>query len=146
MIPLQATCLASAEELESVLRTLLQTHERTPDERAKDPSSPKVPTFRIHVKRRNCGHLTSQQVIDTAAGLVMKMTGWTVQLKDSDFAVWVEVCKSLMGVSLLTRHDLGLAKNFNLAELRDKHGEDDEQQAALDKPSSREEADKETPA
>jgi tRNA acetyltransferase TAN1 len=135
MIPLQATCFASVEELQGVLRTLLLPHEQTLDERGKDAAKPA--TFRIHVKRRNCGHLTTSQVIDAAAGLVVRMTGWTVQLKDSDFCVWVEVCKSFMGVSLLTRQDLGLARNFNLAELRDKHGEVNDED---DKPS--EEADK----
>jgi tRNA(Ser,Leu) C12 N-acetylase TAN1 len=138
MIPLQATCFASVEELQGVLRPLLLPHERTLDERGKDASKPA--TFRIHVKRRNCGHLTTSQIIDAAAGLVVRMTGWTVQLKDSDFCVWVEVCKSLMGVSLLTRQDLGLARNFNLAELRDKHGEEDDEDDG--KPS--EEADKGT--
>jgi tRNA(Ser,Leu) C12 N-acetylase TAN1 len=125
MIPLQATCFASVEELQGVLRILLLPHERTLDERGKDATKPA--TFRIHVKRRNCGHLTTSQIIDAAAGLVVRMTGWTVQLKDSDFCVWVEVCKSFMGVSLLTRQDLGLARNFNLAELRDKHGEEDDE-------------------
>eukprot|EP00977_Amphora_coffeiformis_P029457 scaffold40820_cov176-Amphora_coffeaeformis.AAC.3 len=45
--------------------------------------------------------------------------GWKVQLTDPDHIIWIEVCKTLMGVSVLGRDDLTCAKNFNLAALRD---------------------------
>ena len=113
MIPIQVTCFASLKELETVLTYLLKNYTEKDKNKA-------TRTFRIQIKKRNCNHISSQQFIETAAPLVMKLKSWTVQLKDPDVVVWIEVCKTLMGISLLTQDDVNVAKNFNLAELRDR--------------------------
>lgn len=137
MIPIQITCFASLKELEMVLAHLLVMKEsneltETANKKNKDDddadnssSNNTTPTFRIHIKKRQCNHISSQQFIETAAPLVMKTKGWKVQLNDPDFVIWIEVCKTLMGVSVLERSDINVAKNFNLAELRDKQAGND---------------------
>lgn len=116
MIPIQTTCFASLKELETVLPKLLRTHNN--QETLSEGKSKK--TFRVHIKKRQCNHISSQEFIDTAAPLAMNLMGWAVQLKDPDYIVHIEVCKTLMGISVFRRDDVNLAKNFNLAELRDK--------------------------
>ena len=121
MIPIQVTCFATLKELETVLSKLLESHKKTATSDAVEKSE----TFRIHVKKRQCHQVKSLDFIETAAGLVIKETGWKVQLTDPDHVIWIEVCKNLMGVSVFGRDDVNVAKNFNLAELRDKqHAQD----------------------
>ena len=62
------------------------------------------------------------QVIEAVAPIVMdnglrEMPGYkfTVNLSDPDFSIRIEVCKTLVGVSILPREKW--YKNFNLAEL-----------------------------
>ena len=121
MVPIQKTCFASLEELEKVLPPLLRAHIPGHGQVVNDNQTA-IQTFHIHVKKRNCNQISKQEFIHTAAPLAMRSAGWKVQLEDSDFVVWIEVCKTLMGVSVLRREDVTVAKNFNLAELREKHG------------------------
>ena len=121
MIPLQVTCFATLTDLEMVLFKLLETYKKkittqtTSDTNTNEPSE----TFRINIKKRQCNQIKSLAFIETAATLVIKETGWKVQLIDPDHIIWIEICKNLMGVSILGHDDVKLAKKFNLAALRD---------------------------
>lgn len=130
MIPIQVTCFATLKELERALTALLlkesggtKPNENDNDKTGASGKSKTTKTFCIHSKKRNCNEFSTQQIIETAASLVVAHTGWTVQLEDPDHVIWIEICKTLMGVSLLDRHTLHAAKNFNIAELRDRQAE-----------------------
>ena len=118
MIPVQVTCFATLPELETVLSKLLEPFEKTTTNQT-SAATETPETFRIHVKKRQCNQIKTLEFIETAATLVIQTMGWKVKLTDPDHVVWIEVCKNLMGVSVLGRDDVALAKNFNLAELRD---------------------------
>lgn len=120
MIPVQVTCFATLHDLEAVLPSLLARH-GTKSSTTTDDSKMPAATFRVQVKKRQCNQIKGSAFIETAASLVVQETGWKVQLTDPDYIIWIEVCKTLMGVSVLTRDDVNVAKNFNLAELRDRH-------------------------
>jgi len=42
---------------------------------------------------------------------------WTVDLSDPDYTIWIEICKNLCGVSIVSRRDLKMMPNFNLSEI-----------------------------
>lgn len=90
------------------------------------------------MKRRLCSHLTRDQVIDAITPIVLgcsdtsgeeeeegevdgtrKKNGKTfsVNLSDPDFAIRIEIVKTLCGISILPREQW--YKNFNIAELID---------------------------
>ena len=85
-------------------------------------------TFKIDFKKRNCSHLSRDQIFEALVPLVMGETAendsrnapkqkYAVNLNDPDFAIRIEVCKTFCGVSILPRQKW--YKNFNLAELID---------------------------
>lgn len=85
-------------------------------------------TFKIDFKKRNCSHLSRDQIFEALVPLVMGETSendsrnepkqkYAVNLNDPDFAIRIEVCKTFCGVSILPRQKW--YKNFNLAELID---------------------------
>jgi tRNA(Ser,Leu) C12 N-acetylase TAN1 len=148
IIPLQATCFASLDDMQTavkgLLKALLVTRVNKDDDveengPKKDDTTTdegcggtlgattkrKTTTFAIQEKRRNCGHLKREAMIDAIATVVGDMTReagggeWKVDLKRPDYTVWVEVCKTLCGISIVPRQYLEVAPNFNMAELRD---------------------------
>jgi tRNA(Ser,Leu) C12 N-acetylase TAN1 len=102
MIPIQATCFASEEELRLTCTKLLQNY---------FPRDAK--TFAIVSKRRNCGGLKRDQIINTVASIVLELVpGCQVHLDKPQITVMVEICRTLCGVSVLKNaQDY---KNFNL--------------------------------
>lgn len=91
-----------------------------------------TPTFAIQSKRRNCGHITRDHVIDWVASQVDQTTRefgktgeWKVNLKSPDYTVWIEICKTLCGISIVPNMYLTITPNFNLAEFRDKKFKED---------------------
>ena len=85
-------------------------------------------TFKVDFKRRNCSHLTRDQVLEAVVPLVLGENNgggseksdapkqkYAVDLSDPDFSIRIEVCKTFCGVSILPRQKW--CKNFNLAEL-----------------------------
>jgi tRNA(Ser,Leu) C12 N-acetylase TAN1 len=77
------------------------------------------------VKRRNCGHVTRDQIIDTVGGVVEQATKedpWKVNLRQPDYTVWIEICKTLTGVSIFPSSVQNMSRNFNLAEIREQVG------------------------
>ena len=110
MIPIQRTCFAKVEEIKESVQCLLVD---TDAER----------TFAIHVKRRYCPTMTTQDIVKCVGDIVGKMTTqnngkWSANLKDPDILIQIEVCKTLCGVSVIPRQIRTLSKNFNLAEVR----------------------------
>lgn len=89
-------------------------------------------SFKIDIKRRLCSHLTRDQVIEAITPTLLgsenndkeegdpeKKFGckFSVKLSDPDFAIRIEVIKTLCGISILPRQEW--YKNFNVAELID---------------------------
>ena len=98
------------------------------------------------MKRRLCSHLTRDQVIDAITPIVLgcsdkteeeegggggevdgtqKKNGcatFSVNLSDPDFAIRIEIVKTLCGISILPREQW--YKNFNIAELIDSKDND----------------------
>eukprot|EP00571_Detonula_confervacea_P014809 CAMPEP_0172300950 /NCGR_PEP_ID=MMETSP1058-20130122/2944_1 /TAXON_ID=83371 /ORGANISM="Detonula confervacea, Strain CCMP 353" /LENGTH=433 /DNA_ID=CAMNT_0013010911 /DNA_START=30 /DNA_END=1331 /DNA_ORIENTATION=+ len=119
ILPMQATCFASVDEVKAVSISLLkQCLPSFHDILAKDG---KDITFKVEIKRRLCSHMTREQVIEAITPVVLggleEMPGYkfSVNLSDPDFSIRIETCKSLCGVSILPRADWH--RNFNLAEV-----------------------------
>ena len=128
MIPMQATCFASIEEITATFRLLFDhvTLPKIEKEKALKSSQSKSDepiSFGIKFKKRNCGNVTRDQVID---GIVLQVDeatneSWKVNLDKPDYRVEVQICKTLCGMSILaaTGEDAFMtSRNFNLAELR----------------------------
>lgn len=91
MIPIQATCFASPEELQLTCSGLLKKYM---------VSSAK--TFAITFKRRNCSNLNRNLVIKIVGDLVSQMfPSCKVDLSTPDVTILVEVCGTLCGVSVV---------------------------------------------
>jgi len=130
MLPMQATCYSSVDEINLVVKSLLQTYLPSIIQKYK-PSDAAGGTisFKIDIKRRLCAHLTRDQVIETITPMLLgsdnteedpeKKYGckFSVNLSDPDFAIRIEVIKTLCGISILPRQEW--YKNFNVAELID---------------------------
>jgi len=137
ILPMQATCYASVDEIKAVSISLLK--QCLPKFEAILSKTGKEVTFKLEIKRRLCSHLTREQVIESVTPVVMggleEMPGYkfSVNLSDPDFSIRIETCKSLCGVSILPRE--AWYKNFNLAELT--HPTDrTEESAKVSKPNS----------
>jgi len=119
ILPMQATCYASVEEIKAVSTLLLKRF--LPKFQTILSKGSKEITFKLEIKRRLCAHLKSMQVIEAITPLVLggveEVPGYTfkVNLSNPDFSVRIEMCKGLCGISILPREDW--YKNFNLAEL-----------------------------
>lgn len=132
MIPLQATCYPSEEEIASTIDRLMQdilvkeegTSGVSKATKSESSTASSPPTFAIQFKRRFCEHLKRDQVIRVAASQVGQSTSarkggaWKVDLKHPDYTFLVEVCQTLCGVSILTKEYLEENKNLQLAEIR----------------------------
>lgn len=113
MIPIQATCYSTMEEITHMATSLLDKYLST----SNDPK-----TFSVAIKRRNCSLVTKDQVIDCIYNLVVaKKKNYTVKLKNADVTIIVEICKTLCGMSVID-NCAERFQNFNLQELREKAG------------------------
>eukprot|EP00584_Thalassiosira_punctigera_P009750 CAMPEP_0172527706 /NCGR_PEP_ID=MMETSP1067-20121228/2325_1 /TAXON_ID=265564 ORGANISM="Thalassiosira punctigera, Strain Tpunct2005C2" /NCGR_SAMPLE_ID=MMETSP1067 /ASSEMBLY_ACC=CAM_ASM_000444 /LENGTH=424 /DNA_ID=CAMNT_0013311499 /DNA_START=16 /DNA_END=1290 /DNA_ORIENTATION=+ len=122
ILPMQATCYASVEEIKAVSISLLKRCLSTFPAILSKKDGEEETTFKIEIKRRLCSHLTRDDVIGAITpalygGLDGEMPDrkFKVNLSDPDFTVRIETCKSLCGISILPRDDW--YRNFNLAEL-----------------------------
>ena len=126
-------CYSSIDEIKLVTESLLQRYLSSRIEKPKTDVAVNM-SFKIEIKRRLCSHLTRDQVInaitpivlgsssdddDTTDGLEKKKMNsgysFSVNLTDPDFAIRIEVVKTLCGISILPREQW--YKNFNVAEL-----------------------------
>jgi len=122
MIPLQATCYVSEEELQIASRLLIQQY---------FPST--TTTFAISVKRRFCIEtLPKAKIIDImAASILEKVPNCKVNLDHPDVTLIVEICKTICGLAVISKCQ-DRFKNFNLAEARTKSLQDDDDDDADD--------------
>lgn len=102
MIPIQATCFASPEELQLTCSELLKKY-----------MSRFTKTFAIVFKRRNCSNLNRNGVIEIVGKLMSKMfPDCKVNLGKPDATILVEVCGTLCGLSIVGNvHEF---RKFNL--------------------------------
>jgi len=130
MLPVQATCFASLEEITATFRALLD-HVLLPKLRqqqqqtisSNNDTATSTTTFGIRFKKRNCGNVNRDQVIDAIVLQVDDATKetWKVDLDKPDYRVEVQICKTLCGISILNEggDDAFIcSRKFNLAELR----------------------------
>ena len=130
IIPIQRTCFASLDEIKTTVLGLLETLLKS------TPKSTTVPSFALKIKLRICGALQKLDIINSVAAIVVETTRekcgtpWTVNLEKPDYAILIEVCKSICGVSIVPRKIHEMAPNFNIAELRHKStaADDDEKE------------------
>jgi len=94
MVPMQATCFASMEEIEVNVRELIKTfllprgidhaHQREHDKNiADDKGDDNLPSFKIEFKHRNCTHIRRDLVVESIAGIIQDLTK----------EYWNNVCK-----------------------------------------------------
>ena len=116
------------DEINLVIKSLLQTYLPPIIQKYKPAGTI---SFKIDIKRRLCSHLTRDQVIESITPIILgseddkeeegpeKKFGckFSVKLSDPDFAIRIEVIKTLCGISILPRQEW--YKNFNVAELID---------------------------
>ena len=115
MIPMQATCFASVDEIRATAQALMLKF-----------FPPKAKTFAIAAKRRNNGNLKRDQIIDTVAGLVLASNpDCKVNLETPEVTIIVEVCKTLCGISIVPSCDK--FKNFNLVMVREQQDQEDDE-------------------
>ena len=110
MIPLQATCYVSEEEMQIASRSLIQRY-----------FPPTAGSFAVAVKRRFCqSALPKAKIIDIMAAAVLeKVPTCKVDLDHPEVTVVMEICKTMCGLSVIPKcHEH--FKNFNLAEAREK--------------------------
>jgi tRNA acetyltransferase TAN1 len=109
MIPIQATCFASVEEIRLTSQELFKKY-----------LPPTAKTFAVAPRRRMCGNITTKQIIDTVAGLVVEsIPGCKVKLEKPDVTIVVEVCKTLCGISVVQK--CAEFRNFNLVAAREQN-------------------------
>jgi len=116
IIPLQATCRATVEDITSAATPLLE-HYIFSENQDSDGESKK--SFEIVFKKRNCSHFDRMECI-TAIAKLFDSTKYSVNLTNPDYSIIVEVCKNFCGISVIE----GSAKsaewsNFNVQEMKD---------------------------
>jgi tRNA acetyltransferase TAN1 len=114
MIPIQSTCFVDPHELQSLTEALLQRYLQA----SQGTSQSNQETFAIQVKRRNCTHLTRDEIITIVGKVMSEHTMWKVNLKEPDHTIVVEICKTLCGVSIVHKSCSLVAQNFNVEVLR----------------------------
>ena len=137
-------CYASVDEIKLVTKSLLQRYLSSRIQKSETvPASTNNISFKVDMKRRLCSHLTRDQVIDAITPIVLGCsdtaeegggggevegtqkkngTSFSVNLSDPDFAIRIEIVKTLCGISILPREQW--YKNFNIAELIDSKDND----------------------
>ena len=113
MIPMQVTCFASLDEIQTTCKRLLQTY----------LISSSGGTFKIDFRRRNCSNVTRTQVIDAVAKIMEDLTSsnpnqFSVNLTNPDYTIQIEICKTLCGMSII--QNIHSFHNFNLIEIQEK--------------------------
>lgn len=104
MIPIQATCYASPEELKLTVTELLDNYL---------PRASK--TFAIVIKRRHCNGLDRNTVIQIVGNAVTTLIpNCAVHLDEPNVTIMVEICNKLCGISVI--ENMKAYRNFNLVE------------------------------
>ena len=138
MVPMQATCFASMEEIEANATELIKTFLLPAGiDHAKNVNSKndELPSFKIEFKRRNCTQVRREQIVEALANIVKKLTAgywskyakdgntieakksadrqlFSVDLKNPDYTIIIEVVRTLCGMSVVKNSNS--YQNFNL--------------------------------
>ena len=115
IVPLQATCYASLDEIALTVEPLIQHFIFSKDIREK--GSTNKTKFAISIKRRNCNHIDRMECIQMIAKFFDDKK-YCVDLKNPKFTILVEICKSFCGISVV--QDMEVMENFNIQESRRK--------------------------
>jgi len=123
VIPIQITCLTEIEAIKTAAKTCLKMYllnNGTPnnkDENDSTAAGSMITTFEIKFHKRNCSHLRRDDVIKSIAGLLDENL-FKVDLKNPEVTIWIEICRTLCGLSIL--RDVKKWKKFNLFTIRSK--------------------------
>ena len=125
MIPIQATCFTGIDEIvflvEGLVKRYMSAKGPNPKERPRNDDTHKTATtFAVHVKKRHCTHIRTQTIIESIVKQIGQSTNWKVDLKDPDATIWVEICQSICGISVLPSSLTKTANNFNLQAIAEK--------------------------
>lgn len=116
MIPMQATCFASAEEIRSTANALLR---RMLPPTTVTTTTTTTKSFAISVKKRLCGNVTSNEIIEMMAGIVLELIpNCKVNLTNPDVTIVVEICRTLAGISVIHNANKEFC-NFSLVKARE---------------------------
>jgi len=109
MIPLQATCFASAVEIKATSEALLQ--------KFFFPCS--YQSFAVAFQKRICNNVKKPEIIDIIAGRILDSDPkYKVSLDNPDATIVVEICRTLCGISVVPRpHEMA---KFSLVNAREK--------------------------
>jgi tRNA acetyltransferase TAN1 len=118
MIPLQATCFASLEEIRATAKDLIA--EFIPFTTTNNSSDTTKRSFCVAVKRRICSNVTRDDVIQAIVGN-FEDKDWKVDLENADYTIWVEICQTLCGISVIK--NVKAFSNFNLVAVREQQQE-----------------------
>lgn len=106
-----------------------------------------LPSFKIDFRRRNCNHIRREPVVETIAGILQMLTDdywkqtasaesiqqekdggehvnkalFRVDLKDPQYTIVIEICRTLCGMSIVK--DAKSYRNFNLLVVQEEVGE-----------------------
>ncbi|KAI9298207.1 hypothetical protein K502DRAFT_327621 [Neoconidiobolus thromboides FSU 785] len=107
ILPIMNTCYANIPDIESLAKKLFLPFFHTPDETTGkiDPKK-----FGIVFKKRNCGEIEKDKVIQSLAAIVGPEH--KVDLDNPDLTIVVEIFKSICGISVLT--DFNKYKKYNI--------------------------------
>lgn len=135
IIPIQATCYPSLVEIKCVAQALIDTYllpsisSKEEEEEGATGASNDTPkkSFSISFRKRNCNHLSRDDVISTVADLLLLKDGETtttnfeVNLSEPDYTIVIEVCRTLCCMAVVK--GIKQYKNFNLMTIRDEQSQ-----------------------
>lgn len=99
MIPIQATCFASAAEIKATSEALLQKF-FFPNENYK--------SFAVTLQKRICNNVKKPEIIDIIAGRILdnnenQTKKYKVSLDNPDVTIVVEIVRTLCGIAIVPR-------------------------------------------
>ena len=111
MIPIQITCFASIESIQTAAKELLELH-LIPN------LSKKTITFEIQFQKRICSNVTREEVISSVADLLLQDDRYEfkVDLTNPEYTIMIQICRTLCGICVVK--DYQRFMKFNLFTLR----------------------------
>jgi tRNA(Ser,Leu) C12 N-acetylase TAN1 len=124
MIPIQITCYATIGDIAIAVQSLLEpivaaNAQKLVSTISEASSSPNF-SFAIQEKRRFCSQLKREPLITAVGdvvGAITKDNPWNVNLSTPDYTIWIEVCKTIAGISIIPAIHMQ-PRNFNMVEWR----------------------------
>jgi len=127
MIPIQATCYTSIEEIQltskALIEKFLMPHGTTSSRTSNIDATTEPPplTFAIKLKRRACDNVTRDEIVKVVGDEVSAMkhggSQWQVNLNNPRFTILIEICKTLCGMSVIENYQS--FSKFNISAAQD---------------------------